>query len=135
MEALSLLLYLGRKGALSRPITIKTVSVGNDMRISQQSVSRWLIKLVSDGMITRKKGIKGYIVKVTAKGETILRDTKKELNSILVEARKVTITGRVVSGMNRGDEGVAVGIHGQISLDVELDMQGCASRFRILTRG
>jgi len=110
MEILDILIYLGRKGALSRHITVSTPRMGGDLGISQQSVSRWLITLQKEDMISRKEGIRGYLLQITPRGKKYMTEKRNELGEILMESDKLVIRGTVVSGMMEG--GYYIGLAG-----------------------
>ena len=74
MKELNILLVLGKKGALTKKIPISTSSLGKKLEMPQQTVSRLLIKLTKKGLISRVKGIKGYLVEITPKGKQFLND-------------------------------------------------------------
>jgi riboflavin kinase len=99
METLSMLVYLGKKGAVKRFITVTTPKMGSDLGISQQSVSRWLISLERDGMIARKEGIRGYLVQITQRGLDFLHKIRQDLNEIILASKKIEMHGQVTSGM------------------------------------
>ncbi len=99
METLSLLIYLGKKGAIKRFITVTTPKMGSDLGISQQSVSRWLISLEHDGMISRKEGKRGYLIQITQKGMDFLHNVRSDLNDIILSSKKIEMHGQVTSGM------------------------------------
>lgn len=99
---LNLLLYLGKKGALVKPVTITTSKMGSKLGVSQQSISRWLINLEKASMISRKKGIRAYFVQITPVGKKYLQKKRSELNEVLAESRKIVMWGKVVSGMFDG---------------------------------
>ena len=69
MELLNILIYLGKRGALNRMVSVTTSSMGRELNVSQQSISRWLIDLEKKGLITRKPGIKGNIIRITNEGK------------------------------------------------------------------
>jgi len=102
MDLLDILIYLGRKGAISRHITITTSRMGSDLGISQQSVSRWLITLEKDRIIKRQEGIRGYLVKITPAGKTLMLEKRNELDGVLKGGERIIMKGRVVSGMKEG---------------------------------
>lgn len=87
---------------MSRSVTITTSKMGNDLGISQQSVSRWLISLEEEGYIERKEGIRGYILNVTESGKNYIVETRNNINEILLESKKMRVYGVVISGMNDG---------------------------------
>ncbi len=99
METLGLLLYLGKRGAINRYITVTTPHMGSELGVSQQSVSRWLITLEHDGIISRKHGIRGYLVQITPIGRRMLLEMRNELNEIIESSGKMVMRGKVTSGM------------------------------------
>jgi len=102
MEILDIMIYLAKRGALSRPVALTTSNVGKDIGISQQSVSRWLIALDRRGYTQRSKGIKGYIVRITPAGKMFMLDLRNRLTQALSEENKLLINGRLVTGIGDG---------------------------------
>ncbi|RLG09659.1 MAG: hypothetical protein DRN64_03710, partial [Thaumarchaeota archaeon] len=47
------LVYLAERGGVAESVELSTVKLGRDLGISQQSASRLLIELESDGLIER----------------------------------------------------------------------------------
>ena len=88
MKIIRLLLYLGKKGAMNNHITVTTPHMGSDLGMSQQSVSRWLIKLEEEGLIYRQHGIRGYMVRITPRGREMLTGMRNELDAIIAESGK-----------------------------------------------
>lgn len=101
MKELKILLALGKKGALERNITITTASLGKELKIPQQTISRVLIKLTKKGLITRAKGIKGYLVSITPKGKELLQDLDIALEDIF-KPKDMVIKGTVTDGLKDG---------------------------------
>jgi riboflavin kinase len=114
MEILRILIYLAKKGALSRPVAVTTSHIGQGLGISQQSVSRWLITLENKGLTVRKKGIRGYIVQVTPEGKRLMTEMRNGLNGALAESSKIIMKGRVVPGMLDGAYYIEKGYGGKI---------------------
>ena len=102
MDILNLLIYLGKRGALDRPVTFTTSRMGSDLGISQQSVSRWLITLEDGGLVSRKEGIRSYMVRITPKGKRMMEDRRRELSMILAESGRIEIHGKVSTGLQDG---------------------------------
>ena len=98
MNVLDLLLYLGKKGAIGKPVNITTSRVSNKLGVSQQTISRWLITLEKDGMISRK----GSLVQIAPTGKKYLQKKRDELNKVLTESGKIVIQGEATSGMFDG---------------------------------
>jgi riboflavin kinase len=98
MEILDLLLYLGKKGAVGKPIAITTSNLGKKLDVSQQTISRWLITLEKNRMISRKRGF----TQITPAGKKHLQKKRDELNKILTASGKIVIQGEATSGMFDG---------------------------------
>ena len=101
MKELNILLALGKEGALERNITITTASLGKELKIPQQTISRVLIKLTKKGLITRAKGIKGYLVGITPKGKEFLQDLDIALDEVF-KPKEMVIRGLVTEGLKDG---------------------------------
>ena len=133
MKVVCMLLYLGKRGAINSYITVTTPHMGSELRMSQQSVSRWLIRLEHDGMIARKQGIRGYMIRITPKGMELLVKMRNDLNDVLAVSGKMVMHGKVVSGMQDGKyylqlKGYREGIKSRLgfepyagTLNIELD--------------
>jgi riboflavin kinase, archaea type len=102
MDALDILIYLAKNGALTKPIAITTANVGDELGISQQSVSRWLLLLEKEGLTERQQGIRGYMVQISQKGRSHMVDTRNGLIEALSGCNKFMMRGVVVSGMKEG---------------------------------
>jgi riboflavin kinase len=102
MELISLLARIAKMGAVNRPVLVKTAGLAREMGVSQQSMSRWLIDTERRGLITRMEGIRGYLVRVTPKGERMLEETRKDLEEALSAGRKLEIRGKAASGVDDG---------------------------------
>ena len=102
MKELKILLALGKKGALERNITITTSSLGKELKFPQQTISRILIKLTKRGLITRVKGIRGYLVSITPKGKSFLKDIGLSLDEIFRRTKEIIIKGKVIDGLKDG---------------------------------
>jgi len=101
VKELKILLILGKKGALERKISISTYSLGKELKMPQQTVSRILLKLIKKGVITRVKGIKGYLVGITPKGKKLLRNLEMDLNEVF-KPKTTEIRGTVTEGLRDG---------------------------------
>jgi riboflavin kinase len=102
MKELKVLIALSKRGALDKNITIKTVDLGREIKIPQQTVSRLLIKLTEAGLITRVKEIRGYVLKITPLGRNLLRNLNLDLNEIFKKIGGIEIKGKVVDGLKDG---------------------------------
>lgn len=102
MKELKILISLSKKGALRKKITITTTEIGKELKIPQQTVSRILTKLTKNELITREKGIRGYIVTITQKGKKLLNDFNVDFNEIFKKEKEFKIKGKVVDGLKDG---------------------------------
>jgi riboflavin kinase len=103
MDLIAVLIKLAKRGAVNRPVLVKTTSIAKELGISQQSVSRWLIDMEKKGLITRREGIRGYLVQITTEGKNLLNHTRKDLDEALEASRRLVINGKVVTGMGEGE--------------------------------
>ena len=60
-----------------------------------------MIKLLKGGLITRVKGIKGYLVSITPKGKKLLRDLDMALDEVF-KPKATEIRGIVIEGLKDG---------------------------------
>jgi riboflavin kinase len=102
MRELKILLYLGKKGALEKEIPVTTIQLARDLKIPQQTVSRILIGMMKKKLIEGKKGIKGYLIRITRKGSELLQDLDSTLDEILKRSKEIIIHGKVVDGLKDG---------------------------------
>ena len=99
---LKVLLILGKEGAIDRERAIKTSLLAEKLKVSQQTVSRWLEELNSEGLIHKKQQIgQGLIVKITKKGLEQLQQVYSDLQFIFQEIPK-QIRGQVSTGLGEG---------------------------------
>ncbi|MFH0956659.1 MAG: DUF120 domain-containing protein [Candidatus Aenigmatarchaeota archaeon] len=102
MEALDILIYLAKNGAMTRSIAVTTSGVGHDLGMSQQSVSRWLLVLEKKDLTERQQGIRGYMVQISPEGRKLMVDMRNGLIEALSGCNKFMMRGVVVSGMSEG---------------------------------
>jgi len=102
MKELKILIILAERGALEKNITVKTTDLGKTLNISQQTASRLLIKLTKQGLTTRVKGIRGYLIKITPEGKKLLQNLNFDLNKMFKKGKEILIKGRVVDGLKDG---------------------------------
>jgi riboflavin kinase len=102
MRELKILLSLGKKGALENEISITTTELANELKIPQQTVSRNLIKFIKKGLITGKKGVRGYAISITPKGKELLHELDVTLDEIFRKTKEIVISGKIVDGLKDG---------------------------------
>ncbi|MBS3136154.1 CTP-dependent riboflavin kinase [Candidatus Woesearchaeota archaeon] len=96
-----LLLYLARKGALSKEIEISTIKMAEETGSTQQTMSRKMIELSEKGLIERSASTKGVRVRLSSEGAAYLKSLYAGLEGIFTEKSK-TIIGKVKSGLGEG---------------------------------
>ena len=89
-------------GAIDNKIEISSDDLAKQMDISQQTASRYLLELDSQGMIKREMGIKKQLINITALGKGILQEEFSLYQQIFELKDRVIIKGKVVSGMGEG---------------------------------
>lgn len=93
-----LLVRLAAKGALSRTLKVSTAALAEEMKVSQQTVSRWLMQLTALGLVERKYNH----VRLTPEAKDNLARRKAILEASLAASTEVLLQGRVVEGMGEG---------------------------------
>ena len=94
------LLYLAEKGALYRPFQSSTAKMGNDLKISQQSVSRKLREMEGEGLLHRTATPQGIRVTISEKGRQFLRHTYIRLKEVF--GARLVLKGTLVTGLGEG---------------------------------
>jgi riboflavin kinase len=102
-EDLQCLKAIALRGGCSGPVFVSTQSIGTMLAISQQTASRRLKGLESQGLITRTMSADGQHVTLTKHGEEELRKEYQEYCRIFSEGGKsYVLSGAVVSGIGEG---------------------------------
>ena len=83
-------------------IEINTSELAARLKISQQSVSRYLIMLERDGYIVRRRIARGEEVTMTEKAFDELRDQMNTIHYILSSSKEVTVEGTLFTGLGEG---------------------------------
>ncbi|MBU7044725.1 MAG: CTP-dependent riboflavin kinase [Theionarchaea archaeon] len=98
---LTVLLELAHLDAL-KGITITTQQLGTILGCSQQTASRKLMELEKNGLIVKKRALKGQKIIITENGMDFLRDYYIKFRCIFEEREAVIIKGELISGMGEG---------------------------------
>ncbi|MEM2910107.1 MAG: DUF120 domain-containing protein [Nitrososphaerota archaeon] len=98
----NILIFLAEYAAFAREVKITTSMLAKQLDISQQTASRLLIQLEKDGYITRRIVGKETYVKLTERGVNELIDLHVRLRGIFERPVKITLEGRVFSGLGEG---------------------------------
>lgn len=81
---------------------ISTKRLGEHISLSQQSASRLLTRLSSDGLIEKTVSGRGHEIRLTDKGVALLEDMRRSLDEFLNEQDSVSFTGVVSTGLGEG---------------------------------
>jgi riboflavin kinase len=98
------LVKLAEMGAHRRTAKISTEYLAGKLGVAQQTASRYLIELESDGWISRAITPEGCLIKLTGKGFQELERLYADLR-VLIEASyppSITLEGVVFSGLGEG---------------------------------
>jgi riboflavin kinase len=106
-DYLSILIHLGKMGAIRRPVNITTSELGEAIGVSQQSSSRKLTQMENTDLIVRTYSQGGNSIKITRKGTALLEHIFTDLWMILTAEgidlkEKISIKGKVITGMGEG---------------------------------
>ncbi|MEM4257335.1 MAG: DUF120 domain-containing protein [Candidatus Diapherotrites archaeon] len=98
----SLFLAIAKQAKLEKEVYVSTSALSSITGYSQQSISRKLIEMEKEGLITRKASNLGTLIKITEKGKKELESIYFELSTIFSAPKQKTISGKVVSGLGEG---------------------------------
>ncbi|MFH1773650.1 MAG: DUF120 domain-containing protein [Methanobacteriota archaeon] len=103
MELIALL-SLAKHGCCERMVEISSFQLAKDLKTSQQTASRRIKELESEGYISREILPKGQKVRIAPKGIAMLRQVYSDLNKVFEMAKPsvYSISGEVTSGIGEG---------------------------------
>jgi riboflavin kinase len=101
-ELIEALHELALLGGLRDRVAMNTTRLGQVLGVSQQSASRRMLELSRLGLVERGLSRRGQVVRITAKGEALLRERFRELQSVFEVEARVVLRGKVESGMGEG---------------------------------
>lgn len=99
---LQMLKELALLGAQSNRVELSSAELAEQVHISQQTASRYLLELDTSGLIGREMGVKKQLIHITEKGSDILKDEYIEYKHIFELPQRIYFTGATVSGMREG---------------------------------
>jgi riboflavin kinase len=122
MDKVLLLLRLAKKGAMEHFINLTTKDLGEELGMSQQSASLYLMKLEEDQLIERIQKRSGSRIRITKEGIDILVTLYNELKPFFEPGRNIEVTGKLSRGLGEGayylsQEGYIQQIQKKFSLD------------------
>lgn len=99
LKKLIFLVHVFDEGVTAR---VKQSQIAERADVSQQSVSRLLNELEREGLIMRRMGGRGEYVMLTDSGLNLLRALQMKIQNILSGPSKLTLRGKVISGLGEG---------------------------------
>lgn len=97
-----LLKRIAAAGGINGFVPTSSGELADQLDVSQQTASRWILSLLDDGMLQRRLGSRGQQIRLTKQGVDILAAELHELEVIFDRAEKVTFSGRVTEGDGEG---------------------------------
>ena len=94
--------FIALQGGTRHPIHISSINLSKNLGVSQQSASRYLIKLVERGYLERRLAQGGQIVTVLNKGITVLRKELSEYSLIFGTQKEIEMKGILETGLGEG---------------------------------
>ncbi len=99
---LQILKELALLGARNNRVELSSAELAEQVNISQQTASRYLLEMDTEGLIGREMGVKKQLIHITEKGSDILKDEYLEYKHIFELPQRIYFTGTTVSGMREG---------------------------------
>ena len=101
-EALAVLKVLATAGGDHTPVVFTSREIGERIGASQQAADRYLLALEASGLITRSLAQRRQRLLVTPAGMELLRIEYHGYRRIFEGPAKVSLSGRVASGLGEG---------------------------------
>jgi riboflavin kinase len=100
---LQTLIALADMGAYSQALDTTTEKIGKKLGLSQQTASRRLSELETNGWITKERTLRGQAIRISKEGVEVLQSMYSELRNLFEgELASISIEGIVFSGMRDG---------------------------------
>lgn len=99
---LEMLKELAILGAMGHRVELSSAELAEQIRISQQTASRYLLDLDAMHLIKREQGVKKQLIHITEKGTAVLKNEYLEYKHIFEMPLRVHLEGIIVSGMKEG---------------------------------
>jgi riboflavin kinase, archaea type len=93
---------LASLGAIHNKIELSSHELAEQLHMSQQTASRYLLELDTHEMIIRELGVKKQLIQITGKGAEVLENEYLSYKQIFDLTNKVVFKGKLVSGMGEG---------------------------------
>lgn len=98
------LLSLAKHGCCEKMVDISSSRLAGELKTSQQTASRRIKELESEGYVSRELLPKGQKIRITPKGMAVLRQLHSDLDKVfeMAEPSAYSISGEVISGIGEG---------------------------------
>ena len=100
-EYFDLLVYIAKEKGLFNTLKSSTSKIANDLKVSQQTISRKLREMENLQLIKRSVNPNGMSMSIADKGRAFLKQNYLELESIFKE-KKLELKGTVKKGIGEG---------------------------------
>lgn len=101
-KEVSILKHLALLGCNQGSIAISSGELGNQLGMSQQSASNWILKMAEEGLILRELGARKQRIKLTENGTNLLQREYIDYQRIFEAKDRLTIKGTVTTGFGEG---------------------------------
>ncbi|MEF8879086.1 MAG: DUF120 domain-containing protein [Candidatus Thermoplasmatota archaeon] len=89
-------------GGFVNKIEVSSKELASQIKVSQQTASRYILELDELGLISREIGVKKQLIEVTDKGRSVLEREYLDYKKIFEFREKLFFTGKVISGFGEG---------------------------------
>ena len=94
--------FIALQGGTRHPIHISSINLSQNLGVSQQSASRYLIELVDRGYLERRLAQGGQVITILKKGISILRTEFSEYSLIFGTQKEIEMKGALETGLGEG---------------------------------
>ena len=94
--------FIALQGGTRHPIHISSTNLSQNLGVSQQSASRYLIELVDRGYLERRLAQGGQVITVLKKGISVLRNEFSEYSLIFGTQKEIEMKGALETGLGEG---------------------------------
>ena len=94
--------FIALQGGTRHPIHISSTNLSQNLGVSQQSASRYLIELVDGGYLERRLAQGGQVITVLKKGISVLRKEFSEYSLIFGTQKEIEMKGALETGLGEG---------------------------------
>ncbi|MBI4392820.1 MAG: DUF120 domain-containing protein [Euryarchaeota archaeon] len=101
-EERELLKQLARLGGMRGFVSISSGELAGICNTSQQTASRKILKLLKDGLISRRMGTRKQLLRISRQGVQVLRREFSEYKGLFSGEGALMFKGRVTTGLGEG---------------------------------